>query len=120
MLRDLTCGTILAERPLAARSFLSRLLGLMGRKVFPPSFDALVFENCNSIHCFFMRMEIDVIFVDRDFKVVKCFHRLKPWRLGFGGLKSTSCIELPAGTLERCRTLPGNQLAVEVTVKPFF
>ena len=113
MLRDLTYGTILAERPLAARSFLSRLLGLMGRKHFPPSFDALLFENCNSIHCFFMRMEIDVLFIDRDFKAVKCVHNLKPWHLAFGGLKSCSCIELPAGTLKRCGTVPGNRVVIE-------
>lgn len=113
MLFNTTRGTVLARSPAAAKSFLTRLMGLMGKKRFPEKYDALVFENCNSIHCFFMRMTIDVVFTDRENKVVKCFRALKPWHLAFGGMKSFSCIELPAGTLKESSTEPGDILAFD-------
>ena len=83
----------------------------MGRKKFPAGCDALIFEKCNAIHCFFMRMEIDVIFIDRTGTVTKCVSRVKPWRFAFGGRKSFAVIELPPGTIEATRTVPGDKLS---------
>lgn len=105
-------NSCLARRLARAESFWSRFMGLMGKKTFPPEYDALLFEKCNSIHCFFMLMEIDALFIDRKGTVVKCVHSLKPWRLGWGGWKSHSVIELPPGTLKNTGTLPGDQLEI--------
>lgn len=113
MIRNATRNTIIAGNPARAVSFSSRLLGLMGKKRFPGRYDALVFEKCTSIHCFFMRMAIDVVFVDKEKKVTGLFHELPPWRLAFGGMKSCDCIELPAGTLKETGTVPGDQLVFE-------
>ena len=85
-------------------------MGLMGKKSFPSSYDGLIFEKCNSIHCFFMRMEIDVIFTDKEGRAVRCCSNLKPWRLAWGGWKSSSVIELPPGTLQASGTQPGDKL----------
>lgn len=112
MLNDVTAGSCLAGKIASADSFWSRFLGLMGEKEFPSYMDGLIFENCSSIHCFFMRMPIDVIFADKNLKVVRCFHSLAPWRLAFGGMKSCITIELPAGTLKKSGTVPGNQLSL--------
>lgn len=103
-------GTFPARRLAKAESFLSRFAGLMCRKNFPAEYDALLFEKCSSIHCFFMFMAIDVIFIDQSGKAVKCISSLKPWRLAWGGFHSCSVIELPAGTLEKTDTRPGDQL----------
>jgi uncharacterized membrane protein (UPF0127 family) len=111
MLYNVTRNCCLALRCRRAESFFERLLGLMGRKKFPADRDARLFDNCNAIHCCFMRMEIDVIFADRNGQVVKCCHSLKPWRLAFGGAKTCSVIELPAGTLLESRTEPGDNLS---------
>ena len=113
MLNDLTANTLLACKVCRADSFWSRFMGLMGKKSFPGEYDCLVFEKCDSIHCFFMRMPIDVIFADKDLRVVRCFHSLKPWRLAFGGLKSCTTLELPAGTLKKCRVKPGDLLQMD-------
>ena len=109
-LRNKSRGRTLAFRLAKAESFVSRLTGLMGRKEFPARYDALLFEQCNSIHCFFMFMAIDVLFIDKKGTVVKCISSLRPWRLAWGGWKSSSVIELPAGTLEKTDTRPGDQL----------
>ena len=110
LLRNKKNGTVLARRLAKAESFWSRFAGLMCRKKFPQEYDALLFEQCNSIHCFFMFMAIDVIFADRKGEVVKSISCLKPWHLAWGGFQSCSVIELPAGTLEKTDTRPGDQL----------
>ena len=117
MLNDVTAGSCLAGKIASADSFWSRFLGLMGKKEFPSCMDGLIFENCSSIHCFFMRMPIDVIFTDKENKVVKCISGLKPWHLAFGTLKSCNCIELPSGTLKKSGTLPGDRLCINFTEK---
>ena len=112
MVRNLSKGTELASAPRFAVTFFARFLGLMGRKEFPKDSDALIFEACPSIHCFFMRMTIDAVFVDREGRVTRIFPGLKPWRLAFGGKGAYAVIELPAGTIEATRTAPGDQLEI--------
>ena len=115
MLRNITRNTLLSRSPARAVGFWQRFMGLMGKKDFPEHYDCLVFEKCNSIHCFFMRMTIDVIFTDKENKVVKCISELKPWHLAFGTLRSCNCIELPSGTLKKSGTLPGDRLCINFT-----
>lgn len=117
MLRNITRNTLLSRSPARAAGFWQRFMGLMGKKDFPEHYDCLVFEKCNSIHCFFMRMTIDVIFTDKENKVVKCISELKPWHLAFGTLRSCNCIELPSGTLKKSGTLPGDRLCINFTEK---
>ena len=63
-----------------AKSFFSRLMGLMGKKGISEN-EALLFPQCNSIHTFFMRFPIDVIFVSADGVVVDIVERMRPWRM---------------------------------------
>lgn len=110
MIKNIDSGAVISENPCFAETFLQRLTGLMGRRSFPCGHDSMVFKRCNSIHCFFMLMEIDVIFIDCEGHVVKTFSRLKPWRLAFGGRNGETVIELPAGTIEKSGTVTGNTL----------
>lgn len=54
------------------------------------------FENCASIHCFFMKIPIDVVYLDNTYSVVG-IETVYPWRLGhiFRGARHT--LELGAG-----------------------
>ena len=52
-----------------ADKYFKRLLGLMFKKN-PPDY-VLVIYPCSGIHTFFMQFNIDVLFLDRDFKVMK-------------------------------------------------
>ena len=113
MVRNLSQGTTLASAPRYAAGFFARFLGLMGRKTFPKGSDALIFEACPSIHCFFMRMAIDAVFVDREGRVTRIFPDLKPWRLAFGGKGAYTVIELPAGTIGSTGTVPGDRLEIQ-------
>lgn len=57
-----------------ADSFTNRLFGYMFRK--KPHHDALLLKPCNSIHTFFMKFNIDVLFLDEDMRVIKKIENL--------------------------------------------
>ena len=52
-----------------ARTAGQRLLGLMGLRAMPPG-SALLFPDCGSVHTAWMRMAIDVVFLDADGRVL--------------------------------------------------
>src|SRR3712207_1586105 len=74
-----TRNTTLAERADVARSYWGRLRGLMGRRELPEG-SGLVIEPNNSVHTFWMRVPIDVVFVDRDGSVVGLREAMPPNR----------------------------------------
>lgn len=111
-IRNLTRDTELASEARAARSFWSRLIGLLGRSSLPPG-EALVLEPCNSIHTAFMRFTIDLVYVDRSGQVVKVVPELKPFRISGLLRGARSAIELPSGTIAHTGTAVGDQLAFE-------
>jgi uncharacterized membrane protein (UPF0127 family) len=62
-----------------------------------------------SVMTYFMRFPIDVVFLDRDWRVVKVVHRLRPWRVA-GARHAVAALELPAGTAETSRLQVGDVL----------
>lgn len=62
------------------------------------------------IHTFGMRFPIDAAYLDAKGKVLRVYHGLRPWRLAAVTLRARSVLELPAGTLERTGTEPGDVL----------
>ena len=83
-----------------AHTWRTRLLGLALLPGLDPD-EALVIPHCTSVHTFGMRFAIDVVFVDRDWRVVKIVHRLRPWRIS-GARHAVAALELPAGAAEAC------------------
>lgn len=109
--RNETRGTTIATNLSEARSFFARGRGLMGRREFPAG-SALLIDPCSSIHMFFMRFPIDVLYMDREDRVVRVQQSIKPWRIGplfTRGAKYV--IELPCGSIEQSNTQVGDRLA---------
>jgi uncharacterized membrane protein (UPF0127 family) len=71
----------------------------------------MVIAPTNAVHTWFMRFPIDIAFVDRQGRVVKACHSVKPWRLA-AALRGYAVIELAAGSLARCDTFSGDILSV--------
>jgi uncharacterized membrane protein (UPF0127 family) len=107
-----TRGTELASRALAARTFTSRLVGLLGRSRLEAG-QGLVLEHCNSIHTAFMRFAIDAVYVDREGRVLKTVPDLKPFRVSGVLRGARSVIELPTGTIADTNTAAGDELVFE-------
>ena len=94
-----------------ARTSWSRFVGLMGRGSLPAG-HGLWIEPCNSIHMFFMRFAIDVLFLDREGRVKRVLLRLKPWRVSPIVFGARTTVELAAGTLQD-RSLQGKRVRLE-------
>ncbi len=105
-----TRETLLADRAFEARGFWPRLVGLLGRSGLDTG-EALLLDPCTSVHTAFMRFTIDVVYVDRDGKVVKTSPHLKPFRASGILRGGRSVIELPAGVIESTGTTAGDQIS---------
>lgn len=110
-IKNLTRGTVVAEHLRVARSLRERTVGLLGTAE-PPSGDGLLIERTQSIHMFFMRYPIDVVFVNRDALVTRCVAGLRPWRVVWWARGARDCIELGVGTLAASATQVGDRLAI--------
>ncbi len=75
---DLTIDNETFKNVCVAETFYERFKGLMFVKK-ENSFGLLI-ENCNSIHTCFMKFNLDIYCLDKDFKVVKVYKNVKPFR----------------------------------------
>ena len=73
-----------------------RFWGLMLRKPLEDG-EALLIKPCSSVHMFFMRFALDIVFFDKGGTVVKVVSNLKPWRMALGGKGAWSALELATG-----------------------
>ena len=101
-------GATVCERCLVAASMGSRMRGLLGRRELPPG-DGILLRPASSVHTWFMRFPIDVVFVDRDLRVLKVVPELRPWRFA-GRRRAKATIELAAGEAARRGIEPGVRL----------
>ena len=107
-----TRSTTLADKARRAGGFLARGRGLMFTSPLPEG-GGLVLDPCNSIHMFFMRYPLDIIFVSKDGRVVFMYRGIKPWRMGRVVRGAKIAIELPEGAIDRSGTQVGDR--VEIT-----
>lgn len=108
---NLTRGTLIADRGELAGTFWARGRGLIGRDSLPAGY-ALVIHPEWSIHMFFMRIPIDVLFVGQDDRVVGLRESLPPWHpfAGVAPWRGHYVVELPAGVVRSSGTALGDRL----------
>ena len=95
-----------------ADSPISKGLGLIGRKGFR-EYNGMLLKNANAIHTFFVRFPIDVVFLDRDFKVLKIVEKLSPFRFSPIVWKAKHILELPQNSIKSHSLKVGDKLALE-------
>lgn len=74
---------------------INKLIGLMFKKV--PIKEGYIFYNCNAIHTFFMRQNIDVIIIDKNNKIVLIKENVKRNKIIIKK-EGIITLELPLGT----------------------
>jgi uncharacterized membrane protein (UPF0127 family) len=104
-------GTVLATRIEAAFDSRTRNRGLLGRSGIAAG-SAMVIAPSNSVHMFFMRFPLDIVFVAKDGTVVKTRPNVRPWRVA-AAWRAFAVVEGPVGMIEQTGTRPGDTLAVE-------
>src|SRR5207244_12983779 len=103
--------TVLCARLGEAGGHTGKARGLLGRDSMDPD-EGLLFvrqriEPFMWMHMFFMRFAIDIVFLDRDDRVVHISHHLRPWRVSPVLFAARKAIELAAGAAARTRAAVG-------------
>lgn len=101
-------GRVLADRVSVASNFFTRFKGLMGKKQLEAG-KGLLLMRCSSVHSFFMKISIDVVYLSNSFTVLGV-EKLSPWRLGKYIKGTAHVLELAAGT---AFVSIGNQLEIK-------
>ena len=107
-----TKETFLAFRVTVADSIVGRLIGLLGKRSLNPDSGVWIVP-ANAIHTVGMLFTFDLVFVDKDLKVVGLRELIRPFRVTRPNFRAESVIELPAHSIFKSRTEVGDQLVIE-------
>lgn len=103
--------TVTGAHPLTLRianHFASRLRGLMLAPALASN-EGLLLTECSSVHSAFMRQTIDVIYLDRNDRVVRCVPMLPRWSVS-ASWDAAHVLELAMGSIARYVINPGDRL----------
>jgi uncharacterized protein len=109
MIKNTTRNTVLASKVILADTASKRMVGLLDRSNLDQG-EGLVLDPCNSVHMLFMKFAIDVIFLDKNNRVVGLCENLKPFCFSPIFWESACALELPAGTIKQSNTQSGDQI----------
>ena len=115
ILVNATKKTMLSDRCHFANTVLKRMVGLLNRSGLEPG-EGLLLDRCYGIHTIGMRFAIDVLFMDKDYRVIRAVRSLPAWRT-CTVKKAVYVLELPAGSIESTQTTEGDQVQIR-TAKP--
>ena len=101
-------GRTVCERCVVAERMLPRMRGLLGRRELPAG-DGLLLRPAPSVHTWFMRFPIDVVFLDRELRVLSVRGDVRPWRMA-SQRRARAVLELAAGEAARRGVTAGDVL----------
>ena len=85
--------------------------GLLGKRELPGA-EGILLRPASSVHTFFMRFPIDVVFLDGDGAVVRVAERVPPWR-AVAARGSKAVVELRAGECEERELRVGDRVSLD-------
>ncbi len=88
-------GRTVADRAVFAATFSQRLIGRMGAPELRPG-EGLLLKPCASVHTCFCHGAMDLVFLDRDDRVLAVAAAVPPWRFR-GHPRSAAVLELAPG-----------------------
>ena len=104
-------GTVVGSRIQIADTLPTKFVGLMGKQSLDDD-AGLFLKDCTGIHTCWMRIPIDVLYLDAFLRVIEIDVELKPWRIGSLRRQTRHVLELPAGALAKCEVLLFDQLDI--------
>ena len=103
-------GTVLGEAIEVAATAAQKVKGLLGRECLADG-QGLLFKGAASLHTFFMQFPIDIIYMDKNGKVLKSARGVRPFKLVMAPFRSYYALELPVGAINRSTTRVGDRLS---------
>jgi uncharacterized protein len=114
-----TRETFVATQAIVADSYLSRLVGLLGRtKRWAHLGAGLWIVPSRGVHTIGMLFPIDLVFLSKQKEVVHVEEWVRPFRISKVSFKATSVLELPPHTIYRTGTQIGDRF--EISSSPAF
>jgi uncharacterized membrane protein (UPF0127 family) len=110
-IRNITRQTEIGAGIEIADTAARRNRGLLGRTGLEPG-EGLWIVPCEAVHTFAMKFPLDLIYLDRNRRVVKIRGNVGPGRIS-GALRAHSVIELPTGAIAASQTQRGDILEFE-------
>jgi uncharacterized membrane protein (UPF0127 family) len=105
---NLTRQTVLGTSIEIADTAATRNKGLLGSRGLAQG-EGLWIVPCESVHTFFMKFPLDLVYLDRKRRVRKVRIEVLPWRISIC-LSAHSILELPPGTIAASQTEPGDAI----------
>jgi uncharacterized membrane protein (UPF0127 family) len=102
-------GRVLFSCVEEAVALKDRLRGLLGRDGLTAGAGMLL-SSCGSIHSFGMRFSLDVLFLDRHYRIVTVRRGLRPNRMAWGGFRARHALEAQTGWLDAAAPRRGSSL----------
>ena len=109
--QNISSETVLADRALIADTSKTRKTGLLRHERLDPG-EGLWITPCEGVHTVGMKFPIDVLFLDKQRKVVKIRAAMPRWRMA-ACLRAHSVLELPSGMAAATNTARGDRLELE-------
>jgi uncharacterized membrane protein (UPF0127 family) len=113
---NLTRQIELASSVDVAKSAAKRSKGLLGRKGLQPG-EGMWIVPCEAVHTFGMQFALDLVYLDRDYRIRKIRRNVPPWRMS-ACLTAHSIIELAAGAVKESEAQPGDVLEFSPASQP--
>ena len=110
ILVNATKKTTVSDRCRFANSVFKRMIGLLNRRAISQG-EGLLLDRCYGIHTIGMRFPIDVLFLDKELRVIKTVPALPPFRTCVVK-HAIYVLELPVGSIQRSQTATGDQIQV--------
>ena len=107
---DKTSGVVVGDQIRFAGTPLARLVGLLGATKLNAG-EGLLLMPSSGVHTCGMSFPIDVIAMDRGWRVRRIWDRLSPWRVLRPSRATHMVLELPAGRAREACIKQGDQLA---------
>ena len=104
-------GTVFLSDVSLTSNALERMRGLLFRPQLKAG-QALLIRPCSSIHMFGMRYALDILYLDKEFKVMKIVESIQPNRMSMCK-GADMVIEMPTGTLANSEITISSELLWE-------
>lgn len=108
-IRNKSNNKIIASEVVMADTFITRLKGLMFKERLEED-SAMLICPCNSVHTFFMKFPLDILFISKEYEVLYVIKNMLPQNISPFIRKSFLVLELPVGTIEKTNTEKGDYL----------
>src|SRR5436305_1794196 len=107
-------GVVVGDKVRLCGTSRERRTGLLKNAALEPGSGILILP-CEAIHTFGMRFAIDVVFLDRAYRILKLAACVPPRRIRVC-IRAFSTLELPAGVIRSLGLATGMQLRVDRTL----